>query len=65
MKVIITDNTVTYETSSDSLDKIGVNVGDVYDAIDYDGYTWIIKVKNYKIPVSIKEAEFYIERDVY
>lgn len=59
MKVIITDNTVTYETSSDSLDKIGVNVGDVYDAIDYDGYTWIIKVNNYTIPVTTEEAEFY------
>lgn len=59
MKVIITDNTVTYETSSDSLDKIGVNVGDVYDAIDYDGYTWIIKVNNYKVPVTTEEAEFY------
>lgn len=30
MQMIITDNTVTYETAKDTLGSIGVNIGDVF-----------------------------------
>lgn len=59
MQIIITDNTVTYEEDDDALEKIGVNVGDVFDVLDSCNGGWWIKVRHYKVPVTKDEAEIY------
>lgn len=59
MRIIITDNTVTYETANDTLESIGVNIGDVFDVLDSCEYGWWIKVRHYKVPVTKAEAEIY------
>lgn len=35
MQIITTDNTVTYETTNDTLENIGVNIGDIFDVLDF------------------------------
>lgn len=59
MQIIITDNTVTYETANDTLESIGVNIGDVFDVLDScNGGRWI-KTGRYTIPVTKDEAKIY------
>lgn len=43
MQIIITDNTITYETANDTLESIGVNIGDVFDVLDSCNGGWWIK----------------------
>ena len=59
MRIIITDNTVTYEEGDDALEKIGVNVGDVFDVLDSCEDGWWIKAGRYTIPVTKAEAKVY------
>lgn len=59
MQIIITDNTVTYEEDDDALEKIGVNVGDVFDVLDSCEDGWWIKTGRYTIPVTKAEAKIY------
>ena len=59
MQIIITDNTVTYETANDTLESIDVNIGDVFDVLDSCEGCWWIKVRHYKVPVTKAEAEIY------
>ncbi|HBC7767046.1 TPA: hypothetical protein KEZ54_004365 [Escherichia coli] len=59
MQIIITDNTVTYETANDTLESIGVNVGDVFDMLDSCNDGWWIKVGHYKVPVTKAEAKVH------
>lgn len=59
MQIIITDNTVTYETTDDTLEKIGVNIGDVFDVLDSCNGGWWIKTGRYTIPVTKDEAKIY------
>lgn len=59
MQIIITDNTVTYETANDTLESIGVNIGDVFDVLDSCEDGWWIKTGRYTIPVTKAEAEIY------
>lgn len=55
MQIIITDNTVTYETTNDTLE----NIGDIFDVLDSCEGGWWIKVRHYKVPVTKAEAEIY------
>lgn len=57
MQIIITDNTVTYETANDTLESIDVNIGDVFDVLDSCEGCWWIKVRHYKVPVTKAEAK--------
>ena len=59
MQIIITDNTVTYETANDTLESIGVNIGDVFDVLDSCNGGWWIKTGRYTIPVTKDEAKIY------
>ena len=59
MQIIITDNTVTYATANDTLESIGVNIGDVFDVLDSCNGGWLIKAGRYIIPVAKAEAEIY------
>ena len=59
MQIVITDNTVTYETANDTLESIGINIGDVFDVLDSCEDGWWIKVRHYKVPVTKAEAEIY------
>lgn len=59
MQIIITDNTVTYETANDTLESIGVNISDVFDVLDSCNGGWWIKTGGYTIPVTKAEAEIY------
>lgn len=59
MQIIITDNTVTYETANDTLESIGVNIGDVFDVLDSCNGGWWIKTGRYTIPVTKAEAQIY------
>lgn len=59
MQIIITDNTVTYETADDTLESIGVNIGDVFDVLDSCTDGWWIKAGRYTIPVTKDEAKIY------
>ena len=52
MQIIITDNTVIYEEDGDTLEKIGVNVGDVFIVLDSCEDGWWIKTGRYTIPVT-------------
>ena len=54
-QIIITDNTVTYETANDTLESIG----DVFDVLDSCNGGWWIKVRHYKVPVTKAEAKIY------
>lgn len=56
MQIIITDNTITYETANDTLESIGVNIGDVLDSCNGG---WWIKTGRYTIPVTKDEAKIY------
>lgn len=57
MQIIITDNTITYETANDTLESIGVNIGDVFDVLDSCNGGWWIKTGRYTIPVTKDEAK--------
>lgn len=59
MQIIITDNTVTYETANDTLESIGVNIGDVFDVLDSCNGGWWIKTGRYTIPVTKAEAKIH------
>ena len=59
MQIVITDNTVTYETANDTLESIGVNIGDVFDVLDSCNGGWWIKAGRYTIPVTKAEAGRY------
>ncbi|HBM8109975.1 TPA: hypothetical protein L0X89_004670 [Escherichia coli] len=59
MQIIITDNTVIYEEDGDTLEKIGVNVGDVFNVLDSCEAGWWIKAGRYTIPVTKAEAKVY------
>ncbi|HAX8749162.1 TPA: hypothetical protein JTC92_004397 [Escherichia coli] len=59
MQIIITDNTITYETANDTLESIGVNIGDVFDVLDSCNGGWWIKTGRYTIPVTKDEAKIY------
>lgn len=59
MQIIITDNTITYETANDTLESIGVNIGDVFDVLDPCNGGWWIKTGRYTIPVTKDEAKIY------
>ena len=59
MQIIITDNTITYETANDTLESIGVNIGDVFDVLDSCNGGWWIKTWRYTIPVTKDEAKIY------
>lgn len=59
MQIIITDNTVTYETVNDTLESIGVNIGDVFDVLGSCNSGWWIKTGRYTIPVTKAEAKIY------
>lgn len=60
MQIVITDNTVSYEKDDDdTLESIGVNIGDVFDVLGPVSCGWWIKVGRYKVPVSKAEAEIY------
>lgn len=59
MQIIITDNTVTYETANDTLESIDVNIGDVFDVLDSCEGCWWIKVRHYKVPVTKAEAKIH------
>ncbi|HAM5207796.1 TPA: hypothetical protein ACM4XR_004543 [Escherichia coli] len=59
MQIIITDNTVIYEEDGDTLEKIGVNVGDVFNVLDSCEDGWWIKTGRYTIPVTKAEAKVY------
>ena len=59
MQIIITDNTITYETANDTLESIGVNIGDVFDVLDSFNGGWWIKTGRYTIPVTKDEAKIY------
>lgn len=47
MQIVITDNTVTYETANDTRESIGVNIGDVFDVLDSCNGGWWIKAGRY------------------
>lgn len=52
MQIIITDNTVSYEKDDDdTLESIGVNVGDVFNVLDSCEDGWWIKTGRYTVPV--------------
>lgn len=58
--IIITDNTVAYEKGGDNtLERIGVNIGDVFDVLGTVSGGWWIKVGRNKVPVTKAEAEIY------
>ncbi|HDS3137170.1 TPA: hypothetical protein QIE42_004501 [Escherichia coli] len=59
MQIIITDNTVIYEEDGDTLEKIDVNVGDVFNVLDSCEDGWWIKTGRYTIPVTKAEAKVY------
>lgn len=59
MQIIITDNTITYESANDTLESIGVNIGDVFDVLDSCNGGWWIKTGRYTIPVTKDEAKIY------
>ncbi len=59
MQIIITDNTVIYEEDGDTLEKIGVNVGDVFNVLDSCEDGWWIKTGRYTTPVTKAEAKVY------
>ena len=59
MQIIITDNTVIYEEDGDTLEKIGVNVGDVFNVLDSREDGGWIKTGRYTIPVTKAEAKVY------
>ena len=59
MQIIITDNTVIYEEDGDTLEKIGVNVGDVFNVLDSCEDGWWIKTGRYTIPVTKAEPKVY------
>lgn len=59
MQIIITDNTVIYEEDGDTPEKIGVNVGDVFNVLDSCEDGWWIKTGRYTIPVTKAEAKVY------
>lgn len=59
MQIIITDNTVIYEEDGDTIEKIGVNVGDVFNVLDSCEDGWWIKTGRYTIPVTKAEAKVY------
>lgn len=59
MQIIITDNTITYETAKDTLESIGVNIGDVFDVLDSCNGGWWIKAGRYTIPVTKAEAKIH------
>lgn len=59
MQIIITDNAVIYEEDGDTLEKIGVNVGDVFNVLDSCEDGWWIKTGRYTIPVTKAEAKVY------
>ena len=59
MQIIITDNTITYETANYTLESIGVNIGDVFDVLDSCNGGWWIKTGRYTIPVTKDEAKIY------
>lgn len=59
MQIIITDNTITYETANDTLESIGVNIGDVFDVLDSCNGGWWIKTGRYTIPVTKDEAKIF------
>ena len=52
MQIIITDNTVIYEEDGDTLEKIAVNEGDVFNVLDSCEDGWWIKTGRYTIPVT-------------
>lgn len=59
MQIIITDNTVSYEKDDDdTLESIGVNIGDVFDVLDSCNGGWWIKTGRYTIPVTEAEAKY-------
>lgn len=62
MQIIITDNTVIYEEKGDTPEKIGVNVGDVFNVLDSCEDGWWIKTGRYTIPVTKAEAKVYTQR---
>lgn len=58
MQIIITDNTVSYEKDDDdTLESIGVNIGDVFEVLGTVSGGWWIKVGRNKVPVTKAEAE--------
>lgn len=59
VQIIITDNTVTYETAIGTLGSIGVNIGDVFDVLDSCEGGWWVKVGHYKVPVTKAEAKIH------
>ncbi|HHZ7628755.1 TPA: hypothetical protein ACWL68_004467 [Escherichia coli] len=59
MQIIITDNTVIYEEDGDTPEKIGVNVGDVFNVLDSCEDGWWIKTGRYTILVTKAEAKVY------
>lgn len=60
MQIIITDNTVSYgKDDDDTLESIGVNIGDVFDVLGSVPGGWWIKVGRYKVPVSKAEAKIF------
>ena len=60
MQIIITDNTVSYEKDDDdTLESIGVNIGDVFEVLGPVSGGWWIKVGRYKVPVSKAEAKIF------
>ena len=59
MQIIITDNTDIYEEDGDTLEKIGVNVGDVFNVLDSCEDGGWIKTGRYTIPVTKAEAKVY------
>lgn len=60
MQIIITDNTVAYEKGGDNtLESIGVNIGDVFDVLGAVSGGWWIKVGRNKVPVTKAEAKVY------
>lgn len=59
MQIIITDNTVAYEKGGDNtLENIGVNIGDVFDVFGTVSDGWI-KVGRNKVPVTKAEAKIF------
>lgn len=60
MQIIITDNTVSYEKGGgNTLESIGVNIGDVFDVLGTVSGGWWIKTRRYTIPVTKAEAKIY------
>lgn len=60
MRIIITDNTVAYEKGGDNtLERIGVNIGDVFEVLGTVSGGWWIKVGRNKVPVTKAEAKIF------